>query len=645
MHARNPHPVAAAFVLFLVLNLLAPGTGDPAHGQESPATAAEVVPGSLNGVLLQNLPAPEFRLTTLSGDAVSLDTYAGWILVLYFFDSEGPETATFLREMAFFRSQGREREIAYLGVSRLPRETLASLVKEQGFEGTIAHDPEGLVTERYLGEKGAGLFVIDHQRTVRLAREDFDIPVRQSLRRLLSALLRDLHRTLWSLPQRDLRWRTYPAVPSFEGVDLEGNRHTSAQYRGKPLLVTFLERECDFCRKLAPKLSEVVLRYQKRGIQFLGVATEDPRGDLARQMAIQGLAFPVLLDPDRKIRQAFGSLRGNPDLFWIDAKGRVRWREFGVPEDIGTILDLEARVLLGEADPADIPGGEYLGHRYCRVCHEPQFEDWLRTPHAVAFLSVASDQDWTRPQCVSCHVTGYQEPGGYQDAQDAERSHVQCEACHGRGGGHGSGEEGARKLVARCTKCHAGQYSLQQDLKTSLSWMSHNGTPEPATMFAYLPERIQDMQRLGPERRSAVTFHRGTEYVGSERCAPCHEEIHRWWSTTAHATALDTLRDAGSQSKPECLSCHTTALGILSGYRGASTPSLAAVGCEACHGPGAEHVAAGDQATAASIYGLRSDCADCRAEALCRDCHDPENDPDFRMPKNPGKVSHPPARK
>ena len=69
------------------------------------------------------------------------------------------------------------------------------------------------------------------------------------------------------------------------------------------------------------------------------------------------------------------------------------------------------------------------------------------------------------------------------------------------------------------------------------------------------------------------------------------------------------------------------------------------MGCEACHGPGAEHVARGDKTSADSIYGLRSDCADCRTEAVCRDCHDQENDPNFRMPKNPGKVSHPPGRK
>src|SRR3974377_1910143 len=61
-------------------------------------------------------------------------------------------------------------------------------------------------------------------------------------------------------------------------------------------------------------------------------------------------------------------------------------------------------------------------------------------------------------------------------------------------------------------------------------------------------------------------------YVGAETCKTCHEDMYKQFETTPHA--------------------HTTMEAKLNGYKGPEWH-----GCEACHGPGKEHVDGGGEKT------------------------------------------------
>jgi mono/diheme cytochrome c family protein len=79
------------------------------------------------------------------------------------------------------------------------------------------------------------------------------------------------------------------------------------------------------------------------------------------------------------------------------------------------------------------------------------------------------------------------------------------------------------------------------------------------------------------------------EYTGVKRCASCHFEQFMAWRGTPHARVFDLLPPQ-YQKDPKCLPCHTTGYGEPSGFRDmATTPQLASVTCESCHGPGSEH--------------------------------------------------------
>jgi hypothetical protein len=81
-------------------------------------------------------------------------------------------------------------------------------------------------------------------------------------------------------------------------------------------------------------------------------------------------------------------------------------------------------------------------------------------------------------------------------------------------------------------------------------------------------------------------------YIGEDTCALCHTETHDFWRETPHARSFATLKRINQQHNNTCLACKTVGHGTPLGFRDElSTPHLAGVQCESCHGPGASHVA------------------------------------------------------
>ncbi len=146
----------------------------------------------------------------------------------------------------------------------------------------------------------------------------------------------------------------------------------------------------------------------------------------------------------------------------------------------------------------------------------------------------------------------------------------------------------------------------------------------------------------------------GRSFVGSAACADCHTTAHEIWSKTPHAKALETLKnlDPPRHHDPECLSCHVVGwdpqlyFPYKSGYLSEEkTPLLTHQGCENCHGPGSDHVAAelGELEVTEAEADLRRKQMRITlqaAEANCRGCHDLDNSPEFDFDTYWPKVQH-----
>ncbi len=79
-------------------------------------------------------------------------------------------------------------------------------------------------------------------------------------------------------------------------------------------------------------------------------------------------------------------------------------------------------------------------------------------------------------------------------------------------------------------------------------------------------------------------------YLGARDCRFCHKNTHKDWSATIHAGAFQTLKQIGQDKNARCLPCHTVGYGMPNGFVDeATTPWLAGVQCENCHGAAGTH--------------------------------------------------------
>jgi hypothetical protein len=121
----------------------------------------------------------------------------------------------------------------------------------------------------------------------------------------------------------------------------------------------------------------------------------------------------------------------------------------------------------------------------------------------------------------------------------------------------------------------------------------------------------------------------GTTYLGVAGCAKCHQVFVESWEKTRHARAFADLEKAGKASDPECVVCHSVGYGEPGGFFNIdTTPELANVQCEECHGLDREHI----NDFSRPMMPVTED--------VCLKCHTTENSPDFDYPVYLEKIKH-----
>jgi hypothetical protein len=138
-------------------------------------------------------------------------------------------------------------------------------------------------------------------------------------------------------------------------------------------------------------------------------------------------------------------------------------------------------------------------------------------------------------------------------------------------------------------------------------------------------------QVLGTSDLAVDHIAAGGAYVGDAACTTCHAAAAQVHGASRHAHALASLERKGYHRDPQCLRCHVTAFAQPGGYtRQRPADWRATVSCEACHGPGRAHVAAGGIASPLRPVGA----------ATCVRCHDAENSPRFDFAEYWGRIVH-----
>jgi hypothetical protein len=108
--------------------------------------------------------------------------------------------------------------------------------------------------------------------------------------------------------------------------------------------------------------------------------------------------------------------------------------------------------------PAGPDVASYVGIAVCSTCHPNERKFWDGTRHAHAYATLATQFKEYNLDCVGCHVTGYEKPGGSAVAHVDGLQNVQCEVCHGPGSKHAKSPSKSTIVgspgPSLCISCH-----------------------------------------------------------------------------------------------------------------------------------------------------------------------------------------------
>lgn len=166
--------------------------------------------------------------------------------------------------------------------------------------------------------------------------------------------------------------------------------------------------------------------------------------------------------------------------------------------------NVEAAADLEPPEPAEgMPG--FVGTGECRYCHAEAVEFWKKTRHHEAWETLVEVNKEFNYDCIGCHVTGWDQPGGSTLAHNDELRDVQCEVCHGPGSIHvdEDGKETPKTLVLApaetvCIECHNKEHSDTFDYTAYLRDVTGPGHG------AEFRERLGDGPTGGELRRAAL---------------------------------------------------------------------------------------------------------------------------------------------
>jgi 2',3'-cyclic-nucleotide 2'-phosphodiesterase (5'-nucleotidase family) len=104
----------------------------------------------------------------------------------------------------------------------------------------------------------------------------------------------------------------------------------------------------------------------------------------------------------------------------------------------------------------------YAGDTVCKTCHSAAHEKWSSSRHGRAYETLRKINKAFDPECLVCHVVGYNTVGGFISELDTPKlKNVQCEVCHGAGKKHASAPAPGfgNNANKACIKCHVKNHS------------------------------------------------------------------------------------------------------------------------------------------------------------------------------------------
>jgi peroxiredoxin len=133
-------------------------------------------------------------------------------------------------------------------------------------------------------------------------------------------------------PGQDLGALAEPGdvAPTFDAPGLDGGRVRLADYRGRPVILTFFASWCAPCEQELPHLNDALAEHADEGLAVLGVNFDEALAQDSRDFRERlDATWPAGDDPDGVVAAAYG-VRTLPVTFFIGPDGRIVDRGFGL---------------------------------------------------------------------------------------------------------------------------------------------------------------------------------------------------------------------------------------------------------------------------------------------------------------------------
>jgi len=114
-------------------------------------------------------------------------------------------------------------------------------------------------------------------------------------------------------------------APGFSLVDAKGVEHDLSDYRGKVVLLAFIQTTCPHCATFAEKLQQAQDKYGSRIAVLAIVTPPDDPGKVAAFIAGHKIGYPILFDSGQmSYSYVLASSLTFPKLYFIDSAGMIR---------------------------------------------------------------------------------------------------------------------------------------------------------------------------------------------------------------------------------------------------------------------------------------------------------------------------------
>lgn len=119
---------------------------------------------------------------------------------------------------------------------------------------------------------------------------------------------------------------------------VDGRVLSASELRGRTVVVEFWATWCPFCAAQNPHIQKLHATHAGKGLVVLTFSIDKDAAAVRKYMAERGYTFPVAL-ADAQAQAWFGRRKTLPELFVVDAQGRIVFKEVGemFAEDVAAL--------------------------------------------------------------------------------------------------------------------------------------------------------------------------------------------------------------------------------------------------------------------------------------------------------------------